>query len=90
MNGKSTRPLVSRHFVQVRIRRGAGAIQLTRSRWLQEHGRFGALHMVRACRALALVDAGLCNLRPGMSLSRLRAQVAAEFAQRERLAAEVA
>lgn len=85
------KPFVSAHFVQVRVRRGGGAIQLTRKRWLQEHGRFGNLHMVRADKAVELVDRGLANLRPGMSLLRLRAQVTAEFeALRERQAAEVA
>jgi hypothetical protein len=72
---------VSAYYVQVRVRRGGGSIRLTSSRWIQEHGLFGRLHMVRACQALQLLDRGIVSLRPGMSASRLREQVAAEAAR---------
>jgi len=65
------------YYVQVRVNRGGGAVKLTRNRWLQEHGRFGPCHMVHARTALELVDRGLVTLRPGMSVSRLRAEVEA-------------
>lgn len=65
------------YFVLVKLRPGVGSVRLSRRHILMEHGRFGACHMVPAEKALELVGAGVAKLRPGMSLSRLRAEVAA-------------
>lgn len=65
------------YWVQIKVKPGAGSIKLTRNRWIQEHGLFGPVHMVHARQALDLIDRGLVKLRPGMSVARLRDEVAA-------------
>lgn len=65
------------YYVLVKLRPGVGLVRLSRRHVLMEHGRFGPCHMLPAEKALELVDAGVAKLRPGMSVRRLRAEVAA-------------